>query len=528
MRVQRPDAFGTFHPASFAVRLGFQYEEWQDVVRKFGDPPSADNFDWQQCCERERRLILAIYHERDHLAFYLSSPVGLLIWRCYHILSQGVRFFCKKFDEVGTVKFDGRLSDWYKEKGFEQLRQGVLEGRAAPDLVAQHGPERAAEICHETMLDLCDEWDSIETLLDVLTTGDEYELKRFRDWTLKDFAELAQEAYGWLCKRSGLPMAFEWVPSRDAANNDAPLFPEDARFNALNIYEAAARFHELQLFPHFENFTEADKEWWRKEFIHGLYKPAFDAVGGLDSDPFVARAYLGMSCSTPIDPATIQPGTTIAADEVLPWFRLKKLQNQLQIERIDTSDGPGTILFGPQELLYETMAPFAQALRAGLHGPNGRWFPVPAGPRAPLLEASNDARKMLLQEFQTRFAEQLQRFQTGDADADPVAPKLRVFDDLIPYSLGERIDGLLIHYALVWNALVDTYAVSLLKRELVDPYKSVRDRLDAGIRRRYIEAGKEYNNLLSEHLKLIFSHEFLTLYFGTVGMKSFVFAQDRK
>lgn len=528
MRVDRPSSLGTFHAASFAIRLDFRYEEWQTVLSKFGVPLSADNVDWQQCSDRERRLILTFFHERDHLAMFSSSPVGLLIWRCYQILSQGVRFFCKKFDEADTEKFDGRLSHWYRTRGFEQLRQSILEGRAATNLVQQHGRATVAKHYHKTMLDLTIEWDSIETLLDVLT-GDQHTLKRFDDWTLKDFAELAQGAYKWLCERSGLPMTFEWVPSRNAANSDAPLFPEWAHFNAHNIWEAAARFHELQLFPHFKNFTEEDKEHWHEQFIFGPYKPAFDAVGGIDTDPFVARTYLGMSFDTPIDPATIQPGTTIAADEVLPWFRLRKLQNQLRVERVDTSDGPRTNIIGPSKLLNKTMAPFAQALETGLHGPEGRWLPVPDGPLAPWMERTNNAREMVLQEFQTRFAERLQRYRMGDADADPFEPKLTVFDDLIRLRTGEPTDEfpLIPYNGLAWNALVDTYAVSLLKRQLVDPCESVGARVDAGIRQQIEAIGLEYNNQLSEDAQYIFSRVFLKHAFGTVGTNSFIYAQER-
>jgi hypothetical protein len=161
-------AFGAFQVGTLAVRLNCNYSAWKAVVEKFGDPLSATNIGWQRCSAEEQRLILTHYHERDHLATFLATPFGLLVWRCHQVLAQGVTFFCRHFDEAGVYEMEGPLVQWYQQKGHAELLGAVANGQAAKELTAKFGSREAVKIIHRTMVELCEELDSIQTLLAIL------------------------------------------------------------------------------------------------------------------------------------------------------------------------------------------------------------------------------------------------------------------------------------------------------------------------------------------------------------------------
>jgi hypothetical protein len=308
------------------VRLNCNYSAWKAVVEKFGDPLSATNIGWQRCSAEEQRLILTHYHERDHLATFLATPFGLLVWRCHQVLAQGVTFFCRHFDEAGVYEMEGPLVQWYQQKGHAELLGAVANGQAAKELTAKFGSREAVKIIHRTMVELCEELDSIQTLLAILIGNEPI---KFVNWTLEDFAELANVAYGWLCKRSGLPHVFEWIPSRTVAKSRRRLYLDQERpWNGLNIIEAMARYHELQILECINGVNKEDLDCWFRNSIFGTYKPAFEFVGGVSADPFVARSLLSCSLISGVDPATIAAQTQIAADEVLPWHRLSALRER--------------------------------------------------------------------------------------------------------------------------------------------------------------------------------------------------------
>jgi len=521
-------AFGAFQQGPMAISLNFPYMVWESILAKFGDPLNANNVQWRSCSKDERQLILANFHERDHLVVFTSSPFGLLIWRCHQVLSRGVSWFCRKFDEAGVKEFQGPLSEWYKEKGQDELRKAVMNRTAAPELIEQWGYTRAAEICHTTMMELCDEFSQIETLLSILI-GETPE--EFIDWTLEDFTILANKAYSWLCKRSGIPYAFEWIPSKDYGRARAPLYLDSKRpWNALNIIEAMARYHELQILDACKGVTKRDIDWWKNNSLFGVYKPAFDFVGGMETEPFAGRALLGYSLFSCIDPATIAPLTPVAADEALPWYRLNNLKQYSMTYRFSAQKGqPDIVISMPATIQQEMEDALQQGLNNGFIGEESRWLQTTSsGPGAGLSLLASQAISETLKLFEQRFKIMLQRLRTGDSiDDAPLSPDLVFYADQARIRPQNRIDALAIHMMKTLQALHAIYALALLKEEPVVSPESILKKYVNGLEylRGLAGAHESWNDLYGLYQSM-FSREMITFTgLGAVGVNSLYFVE---
>jgi hypothetical protein len=94
--------FGAFEISSLALKYQFSSELLTAFLEKHGVDGSVQllALRWQDLSTTEKCVLLATEHERDHFNQVITSPIGLLLWRCYQVIERDVVWFPTVFHEL--------------------------------------------------------------------------------------------------------------------------------------------------------------------------------------------------------------------------------------------------------------------------------------------------------------------------------------------------------------------------------------------------------------------------------------------
>jgi hypothetical protein len=352
------------HP-KYYHNLFHRYSKGNNVL-EISDVP------WSECTDKERASLLIHMHEKNHLSTIFSSPFGLLLWRCDKALSIGAGWFLSQIQCAGEERISLPLTKWYKENGGRNLMASATkQGRVAPHLLNEFGPNYAAELVLSKLDDLCEE-------LEVICSFKEMLIAKNIDskLSIQDFIKVANRCFHYLAERCDLSNPVRW---RTLLPYSYPLYQKESIdcISGRHIVEASSRFSEV-IGMACMGADPKDINSWYQTAIWGVYKNVFQ--GMLDSCIPFPPAYIlcYLSLIGPIDPVCVQSqGDPIYVEKTLPWFRLKALIEAYEKNKIDPlslSDVKGLQkihnLAGLGDILE---SPFESALQNGLIGKNAKW-----------------------------------------------------------------------------------------------------------------------------------------------------------
>ena len=249
---------GLAHPHSFLCRYSITVSHWLDVQDRYGNNNELiwDDIKWQELTLEEKLSVLLHFHEQDHIVAFLSTPVGLLLWRCNHILYIGAQWFLKKIEQANVDQISTPIVKWYlHDGGKKQLQNAVYKGNLPKYIdVNKNGTIHRQEIIKK-FDSICEELDSIKMLIDIISGK-----KINSNLTIGSFLDIANTAYKYISIRSDFEHEIKWTTK---LNYELKLYELECfgHINALNIFETLARIREEDLLKAVEADQSELNEW---------------------------------------------------------------------------------------------------------------------------------------------------------------------------------------------------------------------------------------------------------------------------
>jgi hypothetical protein len=264
---------GTFLLCSGATYLDFPYDLTEEIARQFGWTPPTDSdatveidasaIRAGELGQQRLAFLLAKEHERDHFERYYGSPLGVLIYRCYHALTTTGNWLFQRFFVPGQlpseVAMERPLKDWILSEGRHWIRTRVNDGS-----IPIHADQRA-QVLSDLDAKIYPQLDLVSRFIDVLIH------RGPPGFTMGQFATLANQVFEILATRGDVPWSGKW----EAEDPDMALHPPGyfANLTTLELFELSAVLQESSLLAH----TQADAdtvEHWK----HGYSEPPYDAL----------------------------------------------------------------------------------------------------------------------------------------------------------------------------------------------------------------------------------------------------------
>lgn len=368
---------GTTDSHSLSISLETTAIHFEAVNQRYASDGvlSATDVPWNECSGPEQSSILVHYHEQDHVVCLLSSPFGLLLWRCNQVLTVGATYFINKIVQAGIEEVSSPLTNWYwNDGGRDRMADAIRAGNLPPELEVPHGEIIAVMGTLNKLDSVCEELDTVRKFKDILF-GPRPDL-HFNGMTIGEFLPIANRASHYLSLRSDLGLAVQW---RTSLEHSFRLF-EDGIFGPINgrhIIEAMGRIREGDMLREM-GAPAAEFDTWYEAAIRDVYKPVYEGLREIGLESMPARNLCASALKGRIDPACVDPTERcVQVEETLPWFRLNRLakayqqssfdQHELEsvqaIREISEMAGLGSSL----------AAPFSSALENGLIGPKADW-----------------------------------------------------------------------------------------------------------------------------------------------------------
>jgi hypothetical protein len=176
-------------------------------------------------------FILVHQHERNHFEEYFSSPLGLLVFRCYLVLSSTLNWLFHKYFKPGELGgealADGSFRSWLKRDALGWISSKIESGQ----LVVEGGLRTLGYLESEVLPEI----DVISEFLALL-------MGRREGVTMGEFANVANLAFAQLEKRGAIPKTQRWTTRRP----NSPLHPDmDPILTGTELFELSALSAEL-------------------------------------------------------------------------------------------------------------------------------------------------------------------------------------------------------------------------------------------------------------------------------------------
>jgi hypothetical protein len=251
-----------------------------DVLPGSGD---QQRFELMEIASDDFRTLMAVMHEREHYRSFISTPVGLFIWRLFQCTGVNVNFVCRLLTKYElTSGLTAPILDFAKSAGAglvgdearrPQIRDGAIVARVMRD--------------GDALREVIDETETYTRCLNALLDD--------RTVTVGDFLELLNRTLAFAALRSDFPAH----PTVTTRLDPHALLHSDGIYTLRELLEGAARLTEFSWvrgYPHWNPDT------WRAQYCTGVYGTVFNAVhahlGAID----IGRALIDLSLMAPIDP----------------------------------------------------------------------------------------------------------------------------------------------------------------------------------------------------------------------------------
>lgn len=461
------------HSLSLSL-LGTTANHFEAVKQRYtrDDVLSTHDVLWHECTREELASIRLHYHEQDHVVVLLSSPFGLLLWRCDQVLRTAASYLISKVKQAGIERISSPLTEWYWcHDGRDRMEGAIRAGNLPPMVRVPYGESFAWMRTLGKLDSVCDELDTIRKFKNVLF-GSSPDVSL----TVGDFLQIANRANDYLSLRSDLSASVRWCTSLE---HSSKLF-QDSIFGPINgrhIIEAMGRIREGDMLKRMgAPATEIDA-WYAKAIINPYinpYKPVYEGLRRIGLESIPARNLCASALNGPIDPACVHRSEqTVQLEDTLPWFRLNRLARAYRRSGLV----PLTLLAtGPVQKISEmaglgsnAAAPFSSALENGLIGPKANWLPFLTGNATIPSETEWSLMTLLryselpieegLDAFRDKFREQAHSLRTSPGASAPISnPTIRYQDGFYFHFIpGE--DGLLRQVISIWRQMVDEQLV---------------------------------------------------------------------
>jgi hypothetical protein len=465
---------GTTDSHSLSLRLRTASKHFEAVKQRYGrhNALSTSDIPWNECSKEERLSILVHYHEQDHVVVLLSSPFGLLLWRCDQVLRIGASYFISKIVQAGIKEISLPLTKWYRhDGGRDRMEEAISQGRLPWELPVKYYELEVPMRTLNKLDSVCEELDTVRKLKDILF-GPSPEL-RFNNMTIGEFLQTANRAYRYLSSRSDLNLVVQWTTSLE---HSSKLF-EYGIFGPINgrhIIEAMGRIREVDMLKEL-GAPATEIEAWEKTAISNVYKPVYEGLRKIGLESIPARNLCASALNGRIDPACVDRAEpSVQVEETLPWFRLNRLAKAYQESGLDPSEleyvQAGRELSEIAGLGSNLAAPFSSALENGLIGPEANWTPVRSGnvpnltdfgvPLQTFLSYSELPIEETLKAFRDKFQEQDHLLRTHLFSHTPITNPMTRYEDGFHFRPIPSVDGLARQIMSMWRRMVDEQFVA--------------------------------------------------------------------
>ena len=531
---------------SLSLRLGTTASHFEAVKKRYGTDTdnalSISHIPWNDCSREEQLSILVHFHEQDHVVVLLSSPYGLLLWRCDQVLRIGVSYFIDKLVEAGIEKISLPLTNWYWHcGGRDQMNEAIWQGRLPWRLPTKDHRELITPPTRTlNKLDsVCEELDTVRKLKDVLF-GSRPDLE-FYSMTIGEFLQLADRAYHYLSLRSDLNFDVRWSTSLE---HSSKLFENEifGPINGRHIVEAMGRIREADMQKDM-GAPASEIEAWEKAAISGVYKPVYESLRNIGLESIPARNLCASALDGRIDPACVDPAEPfVEVEETLPWFRLNRLAKAFQESGLDPSEleavQAGRKISEMAGLDSNLAAPFSSALENDLIGREAEWTPVLSGNVRDFWKLERSDRDHLiyserpitdtLNAFRDKFGEQDQSFRTHLIFPTPIINPMIRYQDGFHFRPFTNVHELQLQIGSMWRRMVDEQLITgLIYGRPVEEPESIGKSVWKGLKPHLDFIGVTDDERLRDGLLWWFTKKALEGYpFKRVGINSLRFYYD--
>jgi hypothetical protein len=323
---------GTFLLYSGATYLNFDREVGGQVAQAFGrhsnngmvtnSEVNLRGVSASLLTAEQLEFFLAKQHERDHFDNFFSSPLGVLIFRCYQTLATtGTWLFSRFFVPGGLtadVALDRPLKDWILNEGRDWIRERIMDGRIA---VPGEGIEelRPADqkrgVLGYLESQVYTEIASVSQFLDVLLH------RAPAGFTRGQFADLANRVFKTLSVRGDVPWTQQWTTQAP----DLELHPA-AKISVLStteLFELSALIQEFEVLRQ----TGADAQvlaQWYENYAESPYREGLSLAQQFDIPLPMLDSLVRTALHSPCD-IVFNAGGPLRVESLLPSWRFHDL-----------------------------------------------------------------------------------------------------------------------------------------------------------------------------------------------------------
>jgi hypothetical protein len=250
------------------------------------------------------KAMMTLSHEREHYRSFISTPLGLFMWRLFQCIAVNSGFICellRKYDL--TSGFSVPLLQFAKSAtadlvGDEATRPQIREGNIVPRVVRDGVATREA----------IEETETYIRCVNVLLNGDSV--------TVGEFLEILNQTIAYTALRSDFSTFPTIITRLDPL---APLHGEGI-YSVRELMEGASR---LQEFIWVKDYPHWNADEWRAQNCTGVYGRVFNEVHKQIGVVDIGRSLIDISLMTPIDPCF--GAQTFLLEDLHPGHRFSRL-----------------------------------------------------------------------------------------------------------------------------------------------------------------------------------------------------------
>src|SRR5687767_4510398 len=111
---------GLFETHSLIMSFNCEFDEHSGVIKKVSTPNGKSFSEkWETLSEKDMTVLTADVHEHDHFIQFISTPFGILLWRCYQVLIRDTMTAVAWLDRLGINReiSDRSLLEWWENDG---------------------------------------------------------------------------------------------------------------------------------------------------------------------------------------------------------------------------------------------------------------------------------------------------------------------------------------------------------------------------------------------------------------------------
>jgi hypothetical protein len=285
-------------PSSIAV-LAFPFRERHAI--NTGDPITL----------KELHADLTRRHEFAHYRQSMSTPFGILLWRCFNSLISDIEYiaaFVSSFSPLPA--WEVPIHSGVLQGGLDAAIQGGAKDSGAPENMSLE--PLAAKLRY--LRHVAEQVDVLYCFLTAL-------IGHPGAMTVGEFLSVYEKSIVEICNRFDLVCKAKVASKR---KHSETLYPQ-GNVSVAELVEAATRFEERLMLESFPQRTALIAEW-EASAIHGVYEPAYRWLLSATTDTKVSLALIDLAFMAPIDPAFMQADDPVFyIEDLLPTLRLPRL-----------------------------------------------------------------------------------------------------------------------------------------------------------------------------------------------------------